>query len=191
MIDDIYLNHGSPESLISFFFCQYDNIKSLSARTILGSLARQCFPYDPTSSHIEKALCALFDNNNPDTEEVESFFITISEKSRKHFIIIDGLDECQESERVIVLRAIKKLLNLRLPRIKVFISAREEISTEVERTLNVQHKQSMSCKQVEEDIKIAVNAILQDKCQHGKLSLGNPDLLPRIETALIKGARGM
>src|SRR5271156_2466049 len=48
---------------------------------------------------------------------------TLSDQSRTHFIIIDGLDECQQPDRELVIRALKELLDLRKPQVKVFISA--------------------------------------------------------------------
>lgn len=41
IVDDLNLNPARPNSLVTYFFCQWDTAESLQTRTILGSLANQ------------------------------------------------------------------------------------------------------------------------------------------------------
>ncbi len=59
---------------IAFFFCQFDDTDSLSARTIIRALIRQCLSVDTLTQTMEAKMLDLFKSGSPDAEELEEVF---------------------------------------------------------------------------------------------------------------------
>jgi ankyrin repeat domain-containing protein 50 len=191
VIDDILLKQLPTGCFTAFFFCEHDNARSLTARTILGSLARQFIPPGDLPAVLETELHALLDGGEANGDELSSFFVAQSDIARTHIVVIDGLDECSEVERELILGTIKALLQLDKPVFKFFLCGRDDIITEVCEALRPEHRLTMSCKEVSDDIKAVIDAKLDEKQQKRKLVLQDNELLDHIKTALRSGAHGM
>ena len=189
IVDSLLLEPLPPTSLRTYFFCEYDNAHSLTARAILGCLARQSLAQDnPT---LLGELQSLFDADPPDEDDITTFFIQHSNASRVHFILIDGLDECAELEREIVLNTLEALLRLESPRFRIFLSGRDSIVSETRHMLKPGYYQTMNCAEVAEDIEAVIGALIDEKKQRRKLVLQDPNLEDEIISALKTGAKGM
>lgn len=191
VVDDLLLRQLQPGSLINFFFCEHDNARSLNARTILGCLARQCILRCEMTETLQRDLETLFGDGTVDADELGAFFIEQNNVPRTHFILIDGLDECAESDRETILSTLQALLSLDQPHIKLFLSGRDAILTAISETTNIDSHQKMDCRELFDDIEVAIDALLSEKKQKHKLVLQDPGLEQDIRIALKSGAGGM
>lgn len=191
VVDDLLLQQRQPGSLINFFFCEHDHAVSLMARTILGCLMRQCISRDNIPETVQQGLQTVLENDTVDEDELTTFFVQQSDIARTHYILIDGLDECAESERDKILDAFRALLGLKKPRIKLFLSGRDAIFNAFGQASSDGYHQTMNCNDVLAEIEIAIDALIREKKQQHKLVLQDPDLEQEIRIALKLGAGGM
>lgn len=191
VIDEILLQQLPARCLRTFFFCEHDNARSLTARTILGSLARQCIPSGDLLAALETSLRALFEDGDPDHDDLNCFLVEQSDIARTHFILIDGLDECSESERELLLSTFKALLKLDKPIFKFFLSGRDNVGTESHEELHPEYRLTMNCQEVSGDIEAVIDASLDEKQRKRKLVLQDRELIHHIRNALKAGAHGM
>ena len=95
--------------IVAYFFCEYDNVESLQARTVLGSLVRQV--YEGLKLDIPKEI-VFKENTKLDTDQlIECLEKLPSSVSRVH-LVIDGLDECEEKETKVLLKCLETLKTL-------------------------------------------------------------------------------
>jgi archaellum biogenesis ATPase FlaH len=191
IVDDILLQQLPTNCLRTFFFCEHDNARSLTARTILGSLMRQCIPLDEFPAMLETDLYELLDNEGPNGDSLGSFLVAHSDVARTHIIMIDGLDECSEFERQVVFATFNSLLKLSKPRFKFFLSGRDDIMPDVHEQLQADFRMTMSCPAVCNDIEAVIDASLNEKQRKRKLVVQDSNLLHHVRAALISGAHGM
>jgi hypothetical protein len=191
VVDDILFQQLPADCLNTFFFCEHDNARSLSAKTILGSLARQCIPPGDFPAVLETELHALLDDGEASREELGSFLVAQSDVPRTHTVVVDSLDECPETERELLLSTFKSLLELDKSILKLFISGRDDIITEIYEQLRPEYRVTMNCQGVCDDIEAAIDAVLEEKQRKRKLVLQDPEFIHDIKDALKSGAHGM
>lgn len=163
VVDDILLQNFPDGCLKPFFFCEHDKARSLTARTILGSLTRQSLPHGDLGTVLEKQLHSLLDDGEANGDELGSFMIAQFNTARTHIIIVDGLDECPEGERDLVLDTFKALFRRDKPMFKLFLCGRDDIFSEVCTELNPAFQMTMNCESVSEDIGAFIDASLAEK----------------------------
>ena len=105
VIDDL-LCRRSTNSVISFFFCCYDNDKSLKANTIIRSLIRQALEANPSALNTEE-VSQLLKADKFDIEDLKPLLLKLYPSSRCQYIVIDSVDECDKPEIAMVLDIIK------------------------------------------------------------------------------------
>ena len=180
---------------VIFFFCQFDNAASLRARTILGSLIRQILTGQKLNAQkmpesFEKRLIDLFQNEPPDSEHLENFFVDELATSKIRFVVIDGIDECMKNERNILFAVFRKIALHSSHSIKIFIASRPQIGHEIKRSFKLRHQRSMSSPEVDADIATYIKSVLEEKRNNEELNIGRLDIT-EIEDALVSGALGM
>lgn len=84
--------------ILSYYFCRVDNEASLSARNILGSLARQMIDTQIDQSNYETLLALEESSRDLSANDVISFLLYRLEANKKYYVILDGLDECQDHQ---------------------------------------------------------------------------------------------
>lgn len=107
----------SPKNATSFFFCRFDDQESLKATTIIGSISRQLVNDIPEDSF------RAFDREMPIADSLEA---TLS-KTRQYFIILDGLDECDEAQAQEVSKFLQSLLSFPHLHIRTFGCSRPHV----------------------------------------------------------------
>ena len=103
--------------MVSFFFCRYDDQESLKARTIVGSIARQL------ASNLPRDAFTKLEHSEPDTTAITTFLQAKLGERRRHFILLDGLDDCEETHAKEVVDFFQKLVESPL-QVKVYCSSR-------------------------------------------------------------------
>lgn len=176
---------------VIFFFCQFDNAESLTARTILGSLTRQCLNAESMPKAVEARLANLFDNGLPDLDDLEVLFVDQIAALKSCSIIIDGIDECAKAERNVVFGALRKVANASPRHFKIFVASRPQVGVEIEKFFKFRHQKSMDSPKVHADITRYIKIVLEEKRDDGELQVGNPELIAEIEDTLVSSAHGM
>ena len=107
----------SPKDVTGFFFCRFDDQESLKASTVIGSIARQLVAEVPEDAFHE------FDHETPILKLLET---TLSD-TRQYFVILDGLDECDEAQLREISETFHSLLNSPRLHIKIFWCSRSNV----------------------------------------------------------------
>ncbi|KAI4246112.1 MAG: hypothetical protein L6R40_002064 [Gallowayella cf. fulva] len=177
----------SSRDVTSFFFCRFDDQESLKARTIVGSLARQLVKDLPEDE---------FRGFSRETPIVEFLENTLS-KTRQYFIILDGLDECNQAQVLETCGLLDSLLNLPQLHIKIFWCSRPNVVNGP--LLNLPSQQHISLESVESQGQIASDIgrlieVTLDESLDGdspQLQLGDPTLILTIFQHLENEAHGI
>lgn len=195
---DALLTRQNPGPCIVFFFCQHDNEKSLRARTVLCSLARQLLTIDSLSSEMEELLTGSLSQISVDPANLQKIFAGVvrwrSSIDKDLRIVIDGFDEMAIHERSIVLQALRALWTAAETHVGVFLSSREDAGYEMRKIFSPPQtilSKRMSCKEASEDIATYTHFSLQERLNGGDISFTDNDLIKDVEEALINGANGM
>ncbi|GFG16217.1 hypothetical protein IFM5058_07848 [Aspergillus udagawae] len=185
--------HASRKTndIISYYFCRADDAASLSARNILGSLARQML-----DSEIEQAehgsLCALEkDSHDLDTAEIVDFLLPRLEVDKTYYLVLDGIDECDRREIQMVAWCLAQICGRRLRDLKVVCAGRPELGKELWRVVIPKYKVQVTEKKVESDMEVYIARTLSRCLEEEKLKLGDPKLIVLISKALQEGSKGM
>ncbi|KAF2831976.1 hypothetical protein CC86DRAFT_400757 [Ophiobolus disseminans] len=188
IVDDLSFFSKKGKPLVAYFFCKHDVPESLQARTIIGSLARQLLR-TVTDLSIPAKSCENT-HTTGDTEQVlEMLFQGFSSKV-KVYLVLDGLDECDNEERELLIQAIRKIQeNLK---VLVCASSREEPNRGLQSITN----QLLASRVVlisddNPDIEAFVQADLERCLSQERLTVGDPTLILEIQDALLKGSQGM
>ena len=190
IIGELFCHNLTDRSAVLFFFCQHDKPESLSARAILGSLIRQCLDANSMPKQIEARLERLC-GDSPDCEDLGDFMEDILTVSSEQLIMIDAIDECETSQRDILLSTLRRLKNSRKVKPKIFLTSGLHIGAELKRALHIDHYISMASPEVHTDIKTYIEDVIAERVGNGDLVVGQPQLITEIQKALITGAGGM
>lgn len=177
----------SPKDVTSFFFCRFDDQESLRARTIIGSIARQMLNDVPEDNF--RGLS----NERPVVEFLE---IALS-YNRQYFIILDGLDECNEVQIKEVSQILHGLLNSPRLHIKIFWCSRPNImdwlppklQTEQQISLESTESQDRIACDISDFIKSTLEELLEGDTP--KLRISDPTTVSTVVKRLEDEAYGM
>lgn len=175
-----------PTAVVSYFFCRYDETESLKTRTIIGSIARQIL--SNAKLEVTDKVTEL-ETDILDTDQLMDHFQELLPlSSGAYFIVIDGLDECEEKEAKSVLMFLNRLLMSRHV-FHIYCSSRPAVFRWAASLLQPQWNVSMS--EASPDIKEYVVDALTQCLESNRLRLGDPKMIITIQDALVENAHGM
>jgi ankyrin repeat protein len=186
IVDDLYLSAQS--NAVAYFFCRYDLPNSLKARTIIGSLARQLLHHLPDFKGAKEHLQYL--SKAMDCERILNMLRDMLPPAFEAYFVLDGLDECDETERrntLLELQRAQQAFTLR-----ICISLRPEPNN----TLALHREEFVTGSVItisddNPDIVNFIDAELESCIMSGRLSIGDPTLILEIQDALLRGSQGM
>ncbi|KAA6406931.1 MAG: hypothetical protein FRX48_09229 [Lasallia pustulata] len=111
IVDEIKSN--SPKARVAFFYCKYNNVLRNSYQEIVKSvIAQLLYKNDDCLRYLyDKAVTSP--ERHPSTGSVlEDLIVTMAQLHRNLFLGIDGVDECEPSERRCILSLVHNLLKL-------------------------------------------------------------------------------
>lgn len=188
IVDDLHLLTKKEQAMVAHFFCRHDIPESLKARTIIGSLARQLLSTVSDLAALSKR-CAS-DQAAGDTEEVLELIIQGFPPSQKAYFVLDGLDECNDKEKMILGQAVQKIQ--RVLKVLVCVSSRGEPNSALELIIDqISATHVISMPDDNPDIKTFIEADLERCLVQKRLVIGDPTLIIEIQDALLKGSQGM
>ncbi|KAH8808798.1 hypothetical protein F5884DRAFT_858319 [Xylogone sp. PMI_703] len=190
-INDLICKPRENKDNLAYFICEHDNASSLTARTILGSLIRQCLSVDTLSKAVEDKLKILFRGTSPDAEDLEPLLKSAVATSRISIFVIDGIDECVRVDGILILKMLHRLTSSSQSIVKLFFSSRDDMVRDITRIFRSYQPIAMDCAEARTDIPMYVNGAIAEKIENGDLSVGSGQLVQDIRDALMKGANGM
>lgn len=190
IIDHILCSRSSGDT-VSYFFCSSDDERSLQSRVIIGSIIRQILEARALSAAIQLQLGQVDRCTMLDTEDLEPLFFEALASLPKHFIIIDGIDECNKGEKCTLLDTLKKLYSKSPTNMKLFIAGRDSLYNDLHLKFKPLYKRSVKGPDVQLDIQNYIRDTIQEKLHQKLLIVGNTELLFEIEETLLQKANGM
>jgi ankyrin repeat protein len=188
IVDDLSLSSEKERPLIAYFFCKHNTPESLQARTIIGSLTRQLLRTVADLSVSAK----IYEHarTTGDTEKVLEMLFQCFSSSSKVYLVLDGLDECDEEEREILVRAIWQIQQNFT--VLVCASFRKEPNKDLLSITNrLLAPSTVSIPEDNPDIEAFIEADLDRCLRQERLTIGDPTLILDIQDALLKGSQGM
>ncbi|RKL08725.1 hypothetical protein BFJ70_g16753 [Fusarium oxysporum] len=174
----------------AFFFLQYDNSDSLTAETIIRSIIRQSTDATTLPEHVEYQLRELDRKYFVQLQDWAFLLRQRIEHSGIFFIFIDGLDECDAAERRALLEVLSSLAITNLG-LRIFIASRDSVYVDLKgRFSHIEHV-SMAPVNLASDIRIYVEATVQERMRNGDLVCGDNRLLNDIRDTLTRRADGI
>ena len=183
LVEDLRI---TTSATVSYFFCRHDEAKSLETRTIIGSIAKQLF--DHVMPEIIDAIAEMRPEKIDTNQILDYIEELLPSNSQKYFFIIDGMDECEEKERRLLLQCLKHLLVSRNV-FQIYCSSRPDVFRWAHTLLEPRWNVSMS--QTSSDIEEYINNALVEHLESGSLSIGNSEIILTIQDTLLQNAHGM
>ena len=191
----------SSNTGVTFVYCNY-----LESRTpityiklAIKQLCRrmQCLP--PSLQQLyEKHYRG---DSQPRYEELKSSFLAIAQEFNSIFLVLDALDECTLSQRANLCEFFSDIVELSVTpapvstagrgNVKLFVTSRKEPDIERVFLRKSFPKIEIQTEKVDHDIKVYVQAQIEQRLHDGRLYLGNIALKDRILDALTSKAGGM
>ena len=184
------LGARSQRDIVSYFFCRFDDEGSLSCTTIVGTLVRQLI------SDLPAQAFRAFRKTSSQTAMADFIRNTLSPEYQ-YFIILDGLDECEEGQVAEVVEFLYDLFASSALQFKVFLSTRPHVPTWLVKRFAPQQRVILDDKetrpQVASDMEAFISATLMDWLggDEPELQIGDPTVVPEVCQRLISEAGGM
>ncbi|GIK06306.1 hypothetical protein Aspvir_001953 [Aspergillus viridinutans] len=187
MVDDLFCS--TPKGTVAYFFCRFDVSESLTARTIIGCLARQLLGQQPIDlAKIDNSI----DNSlaSPDEQIILDLIRELLPVDPIYSLILDGLDECPEKERQITLEILQQLQ--KHFKIRMCLSFRQDAGDHARVAAGILNgKWTLLIPENNPDIEAYIDAELHERLESDRLSIGDPAIILPIRHALVTGAQGM
>lgn len=179
----------------AYFFCRFNDEASILADTILRSLLRQCLDANSLPKDIENDLVNLLRQTWVDSSALCDRLCGILKcaMSQYHtvYMIIDGIDECDTSQRSIVLKSLSKLINSSAGIVKLVVASRNTVArpltTSPTRILDINIRQT----QFQEDVGTFIDETFALRIDDDAFHVGDPHVVIEVREALLSGAKGM
>lgn len=179
-----------PRDKIAYFFCQTEDSTSLSAENIFGSIVSQLL-----ESHLEQAGSSQLEDlyktcQNFDVQNFSQLLLKV-EPGGANYVIIDGLDECEETEIQKASEMMAILLRNNIAPCKIFCTGRSELERLLFQDAKLKYKMTVSGEKVNADIERYIKVTLHEKLEKNRLTLRDPTLILKIQDKLTQGTQGM
>jgi Cdc6-like AAA superfamily ATPase len=190
VVDHLIL-HCQP-ALVAYFFCKYDDAESLSAKTIIGSIARQIL------EQLKLDLDDLTTDFNTKTLKTEGILDILKNLLSTHVrstqifcIVLDGVDYCMDADATEVIDRLARLVRSSSHIFHIFCSSRPDVFHSVHNALQPDHTLSMSAPRASNDMNQYIVEALEEALETGRLILNNPEIITKIRDTLVGNANGM
>jgi hypothetical protein len=186
VVDDLVLD-ANATATIAYFFCQHDALESLKARTEIGCVGRQIL--QPIRD-LTPIFDFLLEHPARDLSHLCSLLKAVLGREYRAYIVLDGLESCDNGERTAILGSLRQLQDL--ASVSLCISIRQEASSPLISSFECFPRlSSFYIPDVNPDIDDFITLELTACLESGSLALHDPRLILDIQESLSKGAQGM
>jgi NACHT domain. len=192
VVDQLRLHTARKSNeTVSYYFCRIDNEASLSAREIIGSLARQILNTHIEQSGYETLLSLQEITQDLSMTDVVKFLLSHLEAANgdKYYVILDGLDECDSNQVQAVARAIAELCSNYVG-FKILCAGRPGLEKQFKYTAP-QYRIIVNEEKVKSDMDHYITKTLEKCLEDETLILGEPAIITEIYNTLRGKAGGM
>ena len=191
IVDALMTSGMSPRPIMTYYYCDYANQKTLQAETILGTILKQFFLNGRIPEELEKKFPRSYgeDTQMLDASDLADLLCLAIQQNPLTFIVIDGLDECEKASRKVVLDLLHRLQEIKNSTVKLFISCRQE--DQILRSYEGVPMVEMTASSLKGDIQLYVADSVSSRMESGELRVRDPDLAQEIMDELVNKAQGM
>lgn len=188
VVENLILEKATGIS-VGYFFCRDDEAASLKAREIIGSLARQLFEdlSTDTFSELDATIGAITFN----IEQIVAHMQQLLPQQKRYYMILDGLDECEDQEVDILVESLRTLMNPVEQFFKLFWTGRSDFAARISEHFRPDFHIHMSKSDNSTEIAEYVEVALENALENGRLKLRDPQIIVQIQNALESEAQGM
>ena len=181
----------SEGEIVSYFFCRFDDEESLQCETIMGSIIRQLV------SHLPAQDFGKFSKKKPSLVSMVDFIKNALSSEYQYYIILDGLDECNEGQVLKVIEAFDETLTLSGLPLKIFLSSRPDAPVwllkrfSARQRINLEGKENQS--DIATDIRDFISATLTNwmEGEEPELQIGDQAVKLKVCDRLLEESDGM
>ena len=181
VVEELLITKGA-DVLISYFFCRDDDPGFLTAREIMGSLARQ---------FLSGMLANAFNNVDRDvdgitlnTEQILAHLLRILPSNGQYIIVLDGLDECEPGEANHLFGLLQRVFRTPTHIFKLFWTGRSDFVARVVHRLQPNFHVIISQSKNGREISSFIELALDEALENGRLQLRDPEIIVKIQDAL-------
>jgi hypothetical protein len=184
---------------VSFFFVRFDDPLSLDADTILRSCVQQLISAINIDS-LDQQIASELDKSLSEAkwslfclESLSKLYLSAAQAIEHWFMVVDGLDECNNDQQSRLLRFFQGLLsgNNTACKISILISSRETCTNAIRSTFPGSQRLTTGLESTSADIGSYVDDIIIDKISTGELVISDPNLLNEILETIASKEQGM
>ena len=174
-----------------YYYCDYADTKTLQAKHLLEALVKQLIIQGLVPAEVECQLrqSVIDEARVPGETLLQKSILSTVEAFRGLYVILDGLDECENETRRDVTALIEHLLVQNEAVIKIFVSCRED--EHILRSLDVHPCIQLSETIMASDINAFITGSVRSKVESGELRIDSPAVEEEIVAELVAKAHGM
>ncbi|KAG9849258.1 hypothetical protein KCU98_g2796, partial [Aureobasidium melanogenum] len=174
-----------------YFFCQYDNEISLKATTILRSIIRQLLDQDDRVFTENQSKIEALLNNLHDLILLEDLFFDIINCLKTVVLIIDGADECSNSEMKLLIKTLRSLILRKPSGVKLYLAGDDRITGIIMLSLAPSFVVNTRTPEAGSDLQELIQQLVTARREDGDLVAGDPSLYQEVVDVLRTASQGM
>lgn len=188
VVEELLITKGA-DVLVGYFFCRDDDLESLKAREIMGSIARQFL--SGMSARSFNMVDRDLDGITLNTEQIVAHLLRILPLKGQYIIVLDGLDECEPREAYQLLETLQNLFRSSTQIFKLFWTGRSDFVAKVVHSLQSNFHVTISQSKNGPEISGFIELALDEALESGRLQLRDPQIISNIQDALEAEAHEM
>ena len=193
IIDAVRNEHDDsyPSNHVLYYYCDYTESSSSNVEQIFGALLKQLLLYNLVPEKMERDLVSSYGKSTSRMHETEILGILyeVLKDSSRIFSFFDGVDECRNHGRQMIINFINHCVSLRPACIKLLVSCRDE--DRILESLNRWPRIQISLNNSAADVHIYITSSVQTRIESGELKFRDKSLQAEIESALCEKAGEM
>ena len=188
VVEELLITKGA-DVLVGYFFCRDDDLESLKAREIMGSIARQFLSgmWGRSFNMVDRDLDGITLN----TEQIVAHLLRILPLKGQYIIVLDGLDECEPREAYQLFEILQSLFRSSTQIFKLFWTGRSDFVAKVVHSLQSNFHVTISQSKNGPEISGFIELALDEALESGRLQLRDPQIISKIQDALEAEAHEM
>lgn len=183
---------SSQPHVLTYYFCDYVDKRTLDSVTILGTITQQLLEKIEIPPTIEKLITENYgDERTPDWRGAVDVLVAVIRLFPAVTLILDGIDEVDEDNRKALFFALNRLGNHSKTTLKLLISCREDAIQSLKIPAMTSFRIHIQPSSLALDIKDYISCTIESLFESGYLVIQDLGLKEIIIDKLAEGAQGM
>ena len=191
VIDDLMVVSGSRKPHVVYYYCDYADSRTLQAKHLFEAIVKQLIIQRIVPKEVECQLrqSVIDEARVPGETLLQEGILSTVKAFRGLYVILDGLDECENETRRDITALIARLLVRNEAVVKIYVSCRED--EHILQSLDVHSCIQLSETMMATDINAFIAGSVRSKVESGKLRINSPAVEEDIVAELVAKAHGM